>query len=207
MSNSFFLVDDIKKRWKSLRDTFSKYYRMELTNDSPLNSRKKPWRFYYDLEFLKPHVELFRLEETGNASVNAKNEFMQDSGIISCDFVKDSNQIQVVVSKNEHETTEYTVYHDEGEEEEEAHKEIFMDEMENFSNENEENQTDKNIEIIESRTTDDPDEKFLMSCLPVFKRLSARKNALLKLKIQTLLFEVEFGDDDGLSVKRPKLGE
>lgn len=42
----------------------------------------------------------------------------------------------------------------------------------------------------------DPDERFLLSCAPVLKRLPVRKNALVKLRIQQLLYEVEFGDAD-----------
>lgn len=42
----------------------------------------------------------------------------------------------------------------------------------------------------------DPDERFLLSCLPIFKRLSNRKNALARMKIQQLLFDIEFSDDN-----------
>lgn len=38
----------------------------------------------------------------------------------------------------------------------------------------------------------DPDERFLLSCLPIMKRLPTRKNALARLKIQQLLYEIEF---------------
>lgn len=53
----------------------------------------------------------------------------------------------------------------------------------------------------------DPDERFLLSCAPVLKRLSTQKNALLKLRIQQLLYEVEFGDSEGSGdAKRIRLG-
>lgn len=42
----------------------------------------------------------------------------------------------------------------------------------------------------------DPDERFLLSCLPIFQRLSNKKNALARLKIQQLLFDIEFSDDN-----------
>lgn len=73
-------------------------------------------------------------------------------------------------------------------------KEIYIEEPYTSSSNN---QQTKNIEILETRQfSDDPDEKFLLSCLPVLKRLPPRKNAYLKLKIQTLLYEVEFADDE-----------
>lgn len=48
--------------------------------------------------------------------------------------------------------------------------------------------------VSNSTTTshNDPDERFLLSCLPILKRLSTRKNALARLKIQQLLYEIEF---------------
>lgn len=44
--------------------------------------------------------------------------------------------------------------------------------------------------------SNDPDERFLLSCLPIFQRLSNKKNALARLKIQQLLFDIEFNDDN-----------
>lgn len=41
----------------------------------------------------------------------------------------------------------------------------------------------------------DPDERFLLSCLPILKRLPNKKNALARLKIQQLLFDIEFEGD------------
>nr|CAD7420064.1 unnamed protein product [Timema poppensis] len=41
---------------------------------------------------------------------------------------------------------------------------------------------------------DDPDAQFLISYLPTFKRLTPRQNALARLKIQQVLYQVEFGD-------------
>lgn len=38
----------------------------------------------------------------------------------------------------------------------------------------------------------DPDERFLLSCLPILKRLTNKKNALARLKIQQTLFDIEF---------------
>lgn len=40
----------------------------------------------------------------------------------------------------------------------------------------------------------DPDERFLLSCAPILKRLSNKKNALARLKIQQLLFDIEFDE-------------
>lgn len=39
------------------------------------------------------------------------------------------------------------------------------------------------------------DERFLLSCLPNLQRLSNKKNQLARLKIQQLLYDIEFSDD------------
>jgi Adh transcription factor 1 len=53
-----FSVEEAKKRWKSLRDAFIKYYRQELTTGKPFGNKKKTWPFYNHLSYLKSHVEL-----------------------------------------------------------------------------------------------------------------------------------------------------
>jgi hypothetical protein len=45
-----------------------------------------------------------------------------------------------------------------------------------------------------SYTTKDPDEAFLHSCLPILKRLPKKKNILARLRIQQILFELEFDE-------------
>lgn len=40
--------------------------------------------------------------------------------------------------------------------------------------------------------SNDSDERFLLSCLPIMKRLPNRKNALARLRIQQMLYEIEF---------------
>lgn len=48
-----------------MRDTFIKYYRIEQHQSSSFSNsvKRKRWHFYNELTFLKPHIELFRLEE------------------------------------------------------------------------------------------------------------------------------------------------
>lgn len=45
-----------------------------------------------------------------------------------------------------------------------------------------------------SNQHNDPDERFLLSCVPSLKRLPTKKNSLAKLRIQQLLYELEFED-------------
>lgn len=226
-----------------MRDTFIKYYRMELINKTPLNSRKRTWKYYNDCDFLRPYVELYRLdvEESQSTPVTKQEKStptrkgktdnatpvtsITSTGMIRCEY---SNKItgapetyKVLLQNDDEEDTEYQIFeaNEAGELQEvrTGHSDGHMEEYEEYEADDTEYQEEnegrtraenKTIEIVDlpvkKPPSDDPDEKFLMSCLPVLKRLSNKKNALLKLKIQTLLFEVEFGDDNDDNHKRRK---
>lgn len=47
-----------------------------------------------------------------------------------------------------------------------------------------------------SRVVTDPDERFLLSCLPILQRLDNKKNASARLQIQQVLYNVEFNEND-----------
>lgn len=55
-------------------------------------------------------------------------------------------------------------------------------------------QMTKYITEHQSSQHNDSDERFLLSCSPILKRLSNKKNALARLKIQQLLFDIEFDE-------------
>lgn len=44
----------------------------------------------------------------------------------------------------------------------------------------------------------DSNEKFLLSCAPILRRLSDKKNCLARLRIQQILYEIEFGEQNEL---------
>lgn len=50
----------------------------------------------------------------------------------------------------------------------------------------------------QQQSQNDPDERFLLSCLPILKRLPNKKNALARLKIQQLLYDIEFDEYDAI---------
>lgn len=55
-------------------------------------------------------------------------------------------------------------------------------------------QSKYNSQPQQSSAQNDPDERFLLSCAPILKRLPNKKNALARLKIQQLLFDIEFDE-------------
>lgn len=66
------------------------------------------------------------------------------------------------------------------------------------------NQQNTNIEIDHSLSTEsivtssnhvtDSDERFLLSCAQSLRRLTPKQNGLARLKIQQILYEIEFGN-------------
>lgn len=75
------------------------------------------------------------------------------------------------------------------------------DESENYTIEEKTDQSnfkrsqfDPNLTCIIPNETLDSDEKFLLSLSPALKRLNAKKNFLARIKMQQLLFEIEFDE-------------
>lgn len=212
---------------------------MEIEQCSPLNTRQKIWKYYNNLDYLRSHVELYRLDDVsdrvGNKSISndelqdsqdqmefeaTSNQQMDNSSMIRHDYNSGNvamkgktNTIKVLVEA-EGADSEYTLYetNQDGELDEldqGNNDQIYLEPIDaedyHINNESLEPKKEQTKKIgILSQMSNDPDEKFLMSCLPVLKRVSAQKNALLKLKIQTLLYEIEFGspDDSPESKKR-----
>lgn len=251
-------MEDCKKRWKSLRDTFIKYFRQEILAATIPNMKRKKWVYFEQMSFLRGHVELygyaffasvvepektfingtyFRISETDSASdketivpessrIIGYQEYVtaDQSDYLTCDEgveeqYDDGNTEYIYEEVEEASATAYAIATKASPLEEnmsggdqEAMSTTIIDERQELelSQEEEEEITDavtvplvdpsEKVTEIACQTAvsiTDPDERFLLSCAPVFKRLSTQKNALLKLKIQQLLYEVEFGDVGG----------
>lgn len=54
LSPSRSVVDECKKRWRSLRDAFMKQYKLYSRGDANV---KKKWLFYEQMEFLGPYFD------------------------------------------------------------------------------------------------------------------------------------------------------
>ena len=52
--------------------------------------------------------------------------------------------------------------------------------------------TPSNSEPTQPTNIIDPDERYLLSCLPAFKRFSPQQKALVRMGIERLFYEVEF---------------
>ncbi|XP_001867033.2 uncharacterized protein LOC6050421 [Culex quinquefasciatus] len=229
-------VEDCKKRWKSLRDTFIKYYRQEILAATMPGMKRKKWVYYELMSFLRSHVELYGNEhhfsiadtesisdkETilseGNRLIQLDDYVTEDGEFLGCsDEVEDQfdeNQTEYIYEDVE-ETSTATVCtipetHESLEEANSSGNSARIEVIQQKQHHTEQMQDDTvkpvtTVPVVESSqqvvapspatvAITDPDERFLLSCAPVLKRLSTQKNALVKLKIQQLLYEVEFGD-------------
>ncbi|XP_058445870.1 transcription factor Adf-1-like [Malaya genurostris] len=222
-------VENCKKRWKSLRDTFIKYFRQEILADSIPGMKRKKWIYYEHMSFLRSHVELYGISETDSASDKETiasdrtriihiPEFVTEQGeYISCEEAVeeqyDDNQTEYVYEVEEvSPTTTTSTYAVEAKHESSQNVEVEESVVESSEAHAEDleliREEESTAEMTQSDTAGgevtnsncsnavvtDPDERFLLSCAPVLKRLSTKKNALVKLKIQQLLYDVEFGE-------------
>lgn len=248
-------MSNCKKRWKSLRDTFIKYYRLEVLYSKGGSRRKqKTWNFYHDLAFLKQHVDLFRLEEKEklDASTYSKEGYVEASDyLIEDENMKEVYEIKIAgpfeeeaeySGKEDHLLETYEEQLDEQDfdlsEQEEASGEkgskevaeqfeIYVAESEEATEQTEfvsvqpsspapstrtKSESDSFLKIPEVASTSlpaknivDPDERYLMSCLPAFKRFTPQQKAYVRMGIERLFYEVEFENISEPKSKRSRM--
>lgn len=51
-------MEESKKRWRSLRDAFTKQYKQCAPDDYQTPSKKKKWLFFDQMDFLRQYLEL-----------------------------------------------------------------------------------------------------------------------------------------------------
>ncbi|CAG9759717.1 unnamed protein product [Ceutorhynchus assimilis] len=179
-------INFLKKRWRSLRDTFIKFYRNGKTQKSVEgNSRKKRWRYYDIMEFLIPYIEhkiIMNGFKSTAVETNSQNEY------------RDGNEIHGEELQSEsQESAEAVLVQDENS--------IFL-QMEDDCIE----EPTSKIHCLPLETlnplmdtagkSNDSDIHFLLSCTSSLKRLSPRKNLLARIQIQKLLYEFEYGNQN-----------
>jgi hypothetical protein len=256
-----------KKRWKSLRDTFIKYHRIQIQNDSPGPKRKmKSWGHYNSLYFLTPHIEFYRLNEDNKSSCDSqmvdyqqiylKEEytseqkqffFTESTGVEDEEItyqIKLTDDDENEFSNEKFQQTDTDTFID--------HEKSFVEERLDFEEDaddelldrkeitkNEENDSsfihlehenrselvdivdnhdksvsDKEVQsrsdsasttatalslICNEKNVIDPDERYLLSCLPAFKRMNNVQKAYVRLGIEKLFYDIEIENSNELS--------
>lgn len=195
-----------KKRWRTLRDTFIKSRRHErLLQWSKTGKRNKPWHLHEHMQFLVPFLEADRHEEDFETIQGPK-----DSGDDDGDGEEDEDHIKTSVSPSSPLSTSSARSNGEDP------PNIFIPSIEmSCSNKrlvdlpatstrkkSKVNTTEtstvpgfgRNQDLLS--TPHDPDVLFMLSQVDSLKKLSPRNNRLAKLKIQQLLYDLEFGEEN-----------
>ncbi|XP_031624722.1 uncharacterized protein LOC116341663 [Contarinia nasturtii] len=208
-------VDECKKRWRSLRDAFMKQYKMYSRGDS---NTKKRWLFYEQMEFLAPYFEhpdekfdgadyietiTAECESVDKNSINQQMVCINSDGEYQTQIEVDeyseeqleeegldsSQYITVINKKGENSSVHYISAPN-------SHSSVNND-IQNQSPPRQQGKVQAQAHTGRA-SNDDPDERFLLSCLPALKRLPNKKNSLAKVKIQQILFEIEFDECTGV---------
>jgi Adh transcription factor 1 len=191
-----------------LRDTFIKYYRLELLYKTQESKKKQRyWTHFHELDFLRNHVDLFRLEDRvqrDNTSQNSQSNDVDTNKIILFDDV-DQKEIYEILVSDEGGDEDYVVF--KGEDNLlEPYVEKLDDGFDDVETEEKQQDIDPSNAYIETTATSsfendqqnfvrnitDPDERYLMSCLPAFKRFNPQQKAYVRMAIERLFYEVEF---------------
>ncbi|XP_044271031.1 transcription factor Adf-1-like [Tribolium madens] len=168
-------VEAVKKRWRSLRDSFIKIQRSLKLN--PKQAVK--WIYYSRLMFLIPHIESKELVVDGS-----KNE-EEDEATQEVENGTDYRYVPEDAGFSDVSTS--------------SKQEISTKRKRNIVDEDPLMTADQFFESCAKKRGDllgDADEQFLLSCLPALKRLLPKENALARMRIQQVLFEIEFGTCD-----------
>lgn len=53
------LAEDVKKKWTTIRDQYTRVIREQIkTSGAPASNKKDPWAFAAILTFLQPHINV-----------------------------------------------------------------------------------------------------------------------------------------------------
>uniref|UniRef100_A0A1A9UDF4 MADF domain-containing protein n=3 Tax=Glossina TaxID=44049 RepID=A0A1A9UDF4_GLOAU len=186
-------VDECRRRWRSLRDSFAKHYKQIQQNaNCGDGSHKKPrkWIFYDQMSFLIPYID--------SASYGLDDQLLDD-------FLDNSDDGQSIVCQApECEQTPTAADSKAGivvREEQRNHVSVQATEYVPLSGEEKssnQNSSILSVQCAETNTEEDidSDEKFLLSCAHILKRFTNRQNSLARLRIQQILYEIEFGTSE-----------
>uniref|UniRef100_A0A336LN41 CSON015187 protein n=1 Tax=Culicoides sonorensis TaxID=179676 RepID=A0A336LN41_CULSO len=195
---------EAKKRWRSLRDGFIKHVKQ-------YDEESRGTMLHYDiLKFLMPYVTGPNARTRTPSAKKVKKEPTVVSNIIYIRNDTDDNGTEYIRAV---ETDGGTIEEEEMEVADELEEEIHQEQIEIRSaprNSKAETVTldpDTETYTIEEATDStvkfnrsfieqsfDSDERFLLSLAPSLKRLNTKKNTMARIKIQQLLFELEFDE-------------
>lgn len=169
-------MEDVKKKWRDLRDAFVRYRREDQSRrvSRAAASQKRPWRYAQIMSFLLPFITPRR---TTSNLTETERETQEGERVTDTDHTQES------VRPDEIEGTSDLSG------ERRRRRRVVSASPSAF-----EQMIVTAIESANQPPTQekDPDQAFLDSLLPALKRMPIQKNAATKLKMHQLIYEAEF---------------
>ncbi|XP_050532665.1 transcription factor Adf-1-like [Daktulosphaira vitifoliae] len=177
---------EVKKRWRTLRDSFMRFHRLQRTSGP--KGKKKMWIYYHEMAFLIPHIEPREYKMAGYEG-NEYEETMDNSR----QEPHPADMVSITSDMCETELTTPPIggntacpcYNGGGGGIEGPHS---------GQQEQVEHGGDKRKRSDEWYSPDS-DEHFALSCVAALRRLTARKNAEIRMRILHMLYEAEYGEE------------
>lgn len=162
-------VNLCKRRWRSLRDVFTKQYRqMKSQASGSAGDKKKPWTFYSNMEFLIPYIEF--KETTGNYACQSPVQSQEVSEL-------QTEQLQEMLEPAAEVPEDVPVQprSSRNQQDRDITEASAMRKRKRSKPMTSECTEAKILQVLSEKY--DPDEHFLLSLLPSLKRLNPKKNA------------------------------
>lgn len=174
-----------------LRDTFIKQARLQQRGLKEYNKRK--WTYYDQMSFLLPHSRY----RDGSSVIDPLDGTMFGDIVDASPITiqKDTSNI-TVEDNNEEILEEVNNYRIENQMENVTLKREYNGgtlEDEEYDEDEHERPRTKYLRKYHESQRYDPDEQFLLSFLPAFKRITPKQNAQARLRFQEIIFNIEFG--------------
>ncbi|KAL1492365.1 hypothetical protein ABEB36_010623 [Hypothenemus hampei] len=185
--------DDLKKRWKNLRDCFSKHLRSEKTRTGQAaksTGHYKAWPWAYHMEFFRLFLKFAQTESNISITDNiAKSPKVVDKEIEACNMQNESSENVSEASSGNLEKERSTKISSH-----QKRKAIANPASNNSSN------VDKVIDFLTKRHSDvsnnsDSVDLTFQGYAASVKKLSNRRQTLVKYKIAKILMEEELAQE------------
>ncbi|KAM7352524.1 uncharacterized protein ACRADG_005003 [Cochliomyia hominivorax] len=182
-------IEECRTRWRSLRDTFTKHYKISQRADGKVANKQSKWLFYDKMMFLIPHVEGVSselLDEICDNSEDAQSINCEPLVLNDANLNENDHTMQSVNNLEEHNKNSNTIMEQNVIETSPSTLNTSKYDSNNHNSTTSVLYTEKCAEFLDSH------EKFLLSCAPILRRLTHKQNALARLKIQQILYDIEF---------------
>ncbi|KAJ8042089.1 hypothetical protein HOLleu_13071 [Holothuria leucospilota] len=193
------VVDDVelvKKRWKNLRDTYLKRKKESLKNGTENRNPLREWKHLNSMGFLDPYLRYLYYvpKDTGVYSVSVGEDAVE----VYCEMEEEQASTSDGVNTKESlplstGTSVSTPHTSRNETPVIPTNSILCMKRKASDTFSEETPKHLNHKMSPKQPKETPDELFVLSLVPALERMSHQQNALARMRIQQVLYDIEFG--------------